>query len=103
MTTERIGGGLCVLVAALLLVPASASAQGPRLQLDNLKHLVDQASNATDISLDPAMLQLAAGFLSNDQPGQSDVKALIAGLTGIYVKSLEFDREGVFTQADVDT
>ena len=89
MTTERIGGGLCVLVAALLLVPASASAQGPRLQLDNLKHLVDQASNATDISLDPAMLQLAAGFLSNDQPGQSDVKALIAGLTGIYVKALQ--------------
>ena len=58
-----IRGVLCC--AVLMWTPVNAWAQGPRLQLDKLARLNSLASEVTDITLDPAMLQLAGNFLSD--------------------------------------
>jgi hypothetical protein len=91
-----------VLALMLLLAPSVVYAQGPRLQLDQLQRLAERASEVTDITLDPMMLQLASGLLSSDA-GSADVKALIAGLKGVYVKSFEFEREGGYSEGDVNS
>jgi hypothetical protein len=49
------------------------------------------------------MLQFASGFLSKDKPDEAAMKEVISGLTGVYVKSFEFDREGVYSDADVES
>jgi hypothetical protein len=88
--------------AILLWHPASAAAQGAQLQLDRLSRLAGQASNVVDVTVDPAMLQLASGFISNEKGNDAAIKYLIANLKGVYVKSFEFDRDGAYTDADVN-
>jgi hypothetical protein len=94
---------LGLFVMTLLAVPSLAMAQGPRLQLDNLSRLASQASEVTDISLDPAMLQLAGNFLAANEPEQAAVKQMMAELKGVHVKSFEFDRDDAYSTADVES
>lgn len=68
----------------------------------NLDHLAAKASNATDVSLNKDMLQFAGKFLSSKSPDEAKAKSLIGGLEGIYIKSFEFDKDGAWTQADLD-
>jgi hypothetical protein len=89
-------------IICLLWCPAGASAQGAQLQLDRLNRLAGLASNIVDVTVDPAMLQLAAGFISSDKEKDAAIKGLLAGLKGVYVKSFKFDREGVYTDADLN-
>jgi hypothetical protein len=88
----------------LIGLPTSVSAQAPLLQLEHLNRLASQAREVVDVTVDSTMLQTASALLSSDK-GKDDAatKALIAGLKGVYVKSYEFDREGVYTDADVET
>jgi hypothetical protein len=79
-----------------------AAAQGAQLQLDHLSRLAAHASNVVDVTVDPAMLQLAAGFISREKASDVAIKQLLANLKGVYVRSFEFDRDGAYTDADVN-
>ena len=68
----------------------------------NLDHLAAKASDSVDVSLNSSMLQFAGKFLDGKDPDEAQVKKLIAGLEGIYIKSFEFKQEGAWSQADLD-
>jgi hypothetical protein len=68
----------------------------------NLDHLAEKASNAVDVSVNSATLQLAAKFLDSKDPEEAAVKKMINGLEGIYVRHFEFKTAGTWTQADLD-
>lgn len=91
-----------VLFAVLIVLPSVGHAQDALLRLDHLARLAPQATETVDLTLPPELLQLASAFLGPDDPNQAAVKELVAGLKGIYVKSFQFDRDGVYTQDDVD-
>lgn len=80
--------------AVLTLMVAAVPAGAQHLQLPDLSTLTPLAADVVDLSVDQALLGLASGFLSGD--GDDEVKALIGGLKGIYVKSLQFDTDGAF-------
>jgi hypothetical protein len=84
--------------------PAAAQKPtGPRLQLEFLDRLADQAEEVVDVTVDPAMLQTAAGLAAGGKgPDAATLKTLLEGIKGIYVKSFEFTREGAYTEADVE-
>jgi len=84
----------------LLVAPASALAQGAQLQLGHLDRLASQAVESVNVTIEPAMLKLASAFLKGD-PDQVALKEMLAGLKGVYVRSLEFERENVYTAEDV--
>jgi len=89
---------------SLLLIVASgisAPAQDARLQLATLDHLAAKASETVDVNIDEKMLHLTANFFGNGED-EKEIKALINGLKGIYVKSFEFEKEGEYTAADVE-
>lgn len=86
---------------SLLVASAGAQAQGARLQLDHLDRLAIQAAESVNITIDPAMLKLASGFLKGDGDDAA-VKEMLSGLKGIYVKVFEFDRENAYTPEDVN-
>lgn len=77
-------------------------AQEARLALPNLDALARQASDSVDITLDTGLLRLAASFLEDGKDDQA-LKELIGGLEGIYVKSFEFDRDGLVPERDVES
>ncbi len=78
-----------------------AQAEG-RLRIDHLDRLAAKAQEVVDVNLDGPMLQMAKKFLSDDKQEEADAKGLIEGLTGIFVKSFEFDKEGEYSQEDID-
>lgn len=88
----------------LLLVPVfAAKAQDPRIQMSGLDHLAAKASQTVDVNLDERLMRLAAKVFSDKDEDEREVKKLITGLKGIYVKSFEFDTEGQYAPADLET
>ena len=87
---------LLVLAAAVM---AWAAPQQFQLDLDNL---AAKASNAVDLSLSGSTLRFAAKFLDGGDPEEAQIKKLIEGLQGIYIKHFEFKHDGEWTQADLD-
>jgi len=69
------------------------------LQFDALK---SKASDTVEVNLTEAMLHMALGFLSDGDAKQAEVKKLVGGLKGVFVRSLKFDKEGQYSTADVE-
>jgi len=91
---------------AVLLVFASAfvaRAQGSRIQLSSLDHLAAKASQSVDVNIDERLMKVAAKAFSDKDADEREVKKLVAGIKGIYVKSFEFDAEGQYSAADVES
>src|ERR1700741_146407 len=92
-------------VIVLLLIVASAfaaKAQDSRIQMASLDHLATKASQTVDVNIDERLMKMAVRLLSDKDEDEREVKKLVAGLKGIYVKSFEFDTEGQFVVADLE-
>lgn len=88
----------------LILAPALvANAQDSRIQMAGLDHLAAKASQTVDVNLDERLMRIAARVLSDKDEDEREVKKMVAGIKGIYVKSFEFDTEGQYAAADVET
>lgn len=94
---------LAVSIAVILFVSITARAQGAKLPLEHLEHLSSKAAESVDVSLDSQMLSVASRFLRSDRPDEAAIKQLIAGLKGVYVRVLNFDRAGEYASTDVDS
>src|SRR5687767_8101663 len=93
-------------VIALLLVVGSAAAtraQDSRLQLSSLDHLAAKASQSVDVNIDERLMRLAAKVISDKDAEERQIKQLVAGIKGIYVKTFEFEAAGQYSAADLET
>jgi hypothetical protein len=91
---------------AVLLVIATAfvaRAQDSRIQMSSLDHLAAKASQTVDVNIDERLMRMAAKVFSDHDADEKEVKKLVAGLKGIYVKSFEFDNDGQYTAADIES
>jgi len=93
------------LIGALLVLVMSTSqpafGQNPRLKINNLEKLSSKAAEVVDVTLDESMLKLASKFLAAERD-EAEARELIKDLKGVYVKSFEFDKEGEYSQEDVE-
>lgn len=88
----------------LILAPTLvANAQDSRIQMTGLDHLAAKASQTVDVNIDERLMRMAAKVFSDKDDDEREVKKLIANLKGIYVKSFEFDADGQYVAADVET
>jgi Domain of unknown function (DUF4252) len=106
MKAGRINGtfaGLAAVLALLLAALPSFGQEPARLKISGLEKLAAKASEVVDVNLDGPMLKLASRFIDEDE-NQEDVhvKKMLQNLKGIYVKSFEFEKEGEYTDADVE-
>lgn len=81
----------------------TAGAQTPRLQIDQLDVLANKASETVDVKLDERLMQMTAKFFSDKDKDDAEIKAVLKGIKGIYVKSFTFEKEGEYSQAEVDS
>ncbi|HEX2121757.1 MAG TPA: DUF4252 domain-containing protein, partial [Thermoanaerobaculia bacterium] len=68
------------------------------LNLD-FPELEERADEVVDVTLDAAMIRLAAKFLGDDE---REVRDMVRGLEGIYVRSYSFDKEGSYDRKLID-
>jgi hypothetical protein len=78
----------------------AGSVWGQELDLSFLKDIEDKAKEATNITLGKEQMQLISGLSGSSGV---DLKTLAAGLEMVQVKVLEFDKEGMFRMADMET
>ncbi len=91
-----------ILAAAALAVPALAqTAQLPEPSPVE-KELAARASDVTEVTLGKNMLAFAAKIMNGKNEDDAEVRHLIEGLEGIYVREYEFDKEGQFSKEEVD-
>ena len=86
--------------SALILMAAAIPALAQQnFDFKLLDRLGANAKGSANITLDGNMLKLAANFIGD---GGDSLKSLIRGLTGVYVRSYEFDRPGQYVEADLE-
>lgn len=87
---------VCTMVLAAGLLPA----QQIKFPV-SLDRLADKAAEVVNVTLDPQTLAFATRFLS-DKKDEAEVKRVAQKLKGIYVRGYEFDKEGEYSQKDID-
>jgi Domain of unknown function (DUF4252) len=88
-------------LAAALLVSATASAQTFTIP-DRIERLADKTRDAVNITLDGPLLQLAGQFLNSGNSDERTAKDVISKLKSIHVRTFEFDRDGEYSDSDLD-
>jgi hypothetical protein len=87
-----------------MLAPALAwAAPSPKLIIPSFAGLAQKASESVTITLDPALLGMAARFLDSNDAQDAATKEVLNGLQGIYVRSYTFDHDSAYSQADIDS
>ena len=93
------------LIALLLIVATAfvARAQDSRIQMSGLDHLAAKASQTVDVSIDERLIRIAAKVFSDTDSEEREVKKLLNGLKGVYVKRFEFETDGQFGATEVES
>lgn len=90
----------CTTAAVLAITGGPVRAQ--QLQLPDFSKLTAGAVDVVDVSVDQALLGLAASFMSGGTD-DAQIKALIGSLKGIYVKSFTYGKDGAYDPAVLDS
>ena len=104
-TSNKVKPYLFIVWTLLVCAALPAWSQDAKLNLKNLEKLVSKATNVTDVSLDGAMLQLAAQAMESDKDADKEdkqAKEFISRLKGVYVKVFEFDKDNQYSTQDVE-
>jgi Domain of unknown function (DUF4252) len=88
-----------VFIACIALAPLGAQEIKIPPSVDRL---AAKASKVVDVTMDANLLQLAGRFLSDKDADDAQVKKLIGGLKGIYVRSFQFDMPGEYQDSDIE-
>jgi hypothetical protein len=94
---------ISIALLAAVCGAAPAYAQNARLQIDHLDKLFPKAVETVDVRVDGSLLLMASKFLRSDKADEAAVKEIVQALKGVYVKGVEFDREGEYSEADVES
>jgi len=92
-----------LVLSLLVALPFVVQAQDSRLQLNSLDHLAGKANQTVDVNIDERLMKLAGKLFNEKDADEQQVKKLVEGLKGIYVKSFEFDNAGEYSPADLET
>jgi hypothetical protein len=92
-----------LVLSLLVTLPFVVQAQDSRLQLNSLDHLAGKANQTVDVNIDERLMKLASKLFNAKEADEQQIKKLIEGLKGIYVKSFEFDNAGEYSPADLET
>jgi Domain of unknown function (DUF4252) len=87
------------ILASIALAPLAA--QDIKIP-PSLDRLALKATDVVDVTMDSNLLQLAGRFLSDKDSDDAQVKKLIGGLKGIYVRSYEFQKAGEYQESDIE-
>jgi Domain of unknown function (DUF4252) len=90
-------------VAAACGAAARAQVRYPaQLQIESLEPLAAKANQVVDVSLPESLLRLVpVHLIKSDDVSTADLKKIVAGLKGVYVRNFEFNGIGEYSEADI--
>lgn len=88
-------------LAMTVAMAAPLAAQAPKMPA-NLESLARKAKDTTEVTLDGALLKLAARFLSDKDGDEAKAKKALSGIDGIYVRSFKFDHDAAYSESDLN-
>lgn len=88
-------------LALTLTLAAAVPAAAQRIHID-FPDLEERAEEVVDVTLDASMIRLASKFLSGNDPDEREIREMVNGLSGIYVRSYSFAKEGEYDRKLVD-
>jgi len=88
------------IVALTLMLLAASPLAAQQINLD-FPGLADRAEEVVDVTLDATMLRLAAKFLGKEGD-EREIRDMINGLSGIYVRSYSFAKDGEYDRAQIE-
>lgn len=91
-----------ILIALIFAATTVVAAAQDFHDMINFNDLKAKAEETVEVNLDGNLLRMAANFLNDKDPDEAQAKKLIGGIKGIYVRSLKFDKPGMYSTADVD-
>jgi Domain of unknown function (DUF4252) len=94
---------ISIALLALVCAATPVYAQNAHLEIDHLDRLFPKAVETIDVRIDGSLLLMASKFLRGDKADEAVVKEIVQALKGVYVKGVEFDKEGEYTEADVES
>ena len=96
-----------LLALAIALCGAAFAAQAQtrypaQLQIDSLEPLAARANQIVDVNLPESLLRLIpVSAIKSTDVDVKELKEIVAGLKGVYVKDFEFNTEGEYGEADI--
>ena len=93
---------ISIALLAAVCGAVTAHAQNARLEIGHLDRLFPKAVETVDVRIDGALLLMASKFLRSDKADEAAVKEIVQALKGVYVKGVEFDKEGEYSESDVE-
>lgn len=97
----KIARHTLIFAAALFALASAASAQD--FDFKTLDKLGAHAKSSTNVTLNSDVLKLASAFLGSDSDKDSEgLKSLVANLKAIYVREYEYDKPGLYDEADLE-
>lgn len=102
--TNSIQSRIAILFfSSALALPALAQQPSPLPMPPQLeKNLAARAADVTEVTLNKNMLAFASKFLHDKGDGDANVRQLIEGLDGIYVRDYEFDKDGEYQPEELE-
>jgi Domain of unknown function (DUF4252) len=98
-----------VMLGAFISFITAAPAYGQvgqlgRIEMSHLDRFADTADKVISVDISEGLIKLAMAALNPDRsPNEKKIKEILEGLKGIYVKRFQFDKEGGFSMADVES
>ena len=90
-------------IATIALAAAMVPAWAQEIKLPvEVEALAAKAEEAVSVTMDKSMLGFAGRFLHDKDEDTAEVRKLLAGLDGIYVRSFRFAEDGQYSAADVE-
>ena len=88
---------------AALAFPLTGSAAGPQLKIPDFSHLRSKAIDSVDITLDGMLLNMVKRFAAKDGDGDDEALAILSDIKSLRVRNFEFDSDGAYSRADVES
>lgn len=93
----------CVISLAIACLPVAAFAGNPELRLPAFDHLQRSAVESVNITIGHKLLALATFALKHNEPHDEEALEVLRGIESITVRSYEFDADGMYSKADIDS
>jgi hypothetical protein len=91
-----------ILTMAALAGPALAQTAHLPAPSPIEKELTARASDVTEVTLGKNMLAFAAKVMNGKDDDDAEIRHLIEGLQGIYVREYEFEKEGEYSAEEIE-
>jgi hypothetical protein len=81
---------------------AVAQTTGGRVRLESLDQLAPKAVETVNVQVDESLLRVGASLLQDDDEEEKNIREVLVGLKGVYVRVLEFKSAGVYADSDIE-